>query len=39
MIIGELVGLDGDGSLLLRDDGGSTHRVRAGDVELLRAAC
>lgn len=36
---GHMAGLDLDGSLLLRDDAGIVHRVRSGDVEVLRPAC
>jgi BirA family transcriptional regulator, biotin operon repressor / biotin---[acetyl-CoA-carboxylase] ligase len=36
---GHMTGLDLDGSLLLRDDAGKVHRVRSGDVEVLRPAC
>jgi BirA family biotin operon repressor/biotin-[acetyl-CoA-carboxylase] ligase len=35
-VVGQLIGLDGDGALLLRDAGGRQHRVRAGDVEVIR---
>ncbi|MCW5804223.1 MAG: biotin--[acetyl-CoA-carboxylase] ligase [Deltaproteobacteria bacterium] len=35
-VVGQLVGLDGDGALLLRDGAGRQHRVRAGDVEVIR---
>jgi len=35
-VVGELAGLDLDGALLLADDAGTMHRVRAGDVEVLR---
>ena len=35
---GEVAGLDGDGALLLRDVAGALHRVRSGDVEVLRPA-
>ena len=35
---GEVAGLDGDGALLLRDGGGRLHRVRSGDVELIKHA-
>jgi biotin-(acetyl-CoA carboxylase) ligase len=35
-LCGELAGLDGDGALLLRDAGGELHRVRSGDVELIK---
>jgi BirA family transcriptional regulator, biotin operon repressor / biotin---[acetyl-CoA-carboxylase] ligase len=34
--IGAVAGLDADGALLLRDDAGKVHRVRSGDVEVLR---
>lgn len=37
--VGSLTGLDADGALLLRDDAGNVHRVRSGDVEVLRPAC
>jgi BirA family biotin operon repressor/biotin-[acetyl-CoA-carboxylase] ligase len=37
-LCGELAGLDGDGALLLRDAGGELHRVRSGDVEVIRPA-
>jgi BirA family biotin operon repressor/biotin-[acetyl-CoA-carboxylase] ligase len=37
-LCGELAGLDGDGALLLRDVGGELHRVRSGDVEVIRPA-
>jgi BirA family biotin operon repressor/biotin-[acetyl-CoA-carboxylase] ligase len=33
---GEVAGLDGDGALLLRDSAGGLHRVRSGDVEVIR---
>jgi BirA family biotin operon repressor/biotin-[acetyl-CoA-carboxylase] ligase len=36
---GHMAGLDVDGALLLRDDDGNVHRVRSGDVEVLRPAC
>jgi BirA family biotin operon repressor/biotin-[acetyl-CoA-carboxylase] ligase len=35
---GEVAGLDGDGALLLRDSVGRLHRVRSGDVEVIRHA-
>nr|MDQ3365874.1 biotin--[acetyl-CoA-carboxylase] ligase [Myxococcota bacterium] len=35
-LVGEVAGLDGDGALLLRDGTGQLHRVRSGDVEVLR---
>jgi BirA family biotin operon repressor/biotin-[acetyl-CoA-carboxylase] ligase len=38
-MIGHVAGLDLDGALLLRDDAGHVHRVRSGDVEVLRPAC
>lgn len=34
-MVGMMVGLDGDGSLLLRDVDGLVHRVRTGDVEAI----
>ena len=37
-VLGEVVGLDRDGALLLRDERGRTHRVRSGDVEVIRPA-
>jgi BirA family biotin operon repressor/biotin-[acetyl-CoA-carboxylase] ligase len=37
-VVGELVGLDHDGAVLLRDDDDRIHRVRSGDVEVLRPA-
>jgi BirA family transcriptional regulator, biotin operon repressor / biotin---[acetyl-CoA-carboxylase] ligase len=36
---GQVAGLDLDGALLLRDLDGNVHRVRSGDVEVLRSAC
>lgn len=36
--IGAVAGLDEDGALLLRDEAGNVHRVRSGDVEVLRPA-
>jgi BirA family transcriptional regulator, biotin operon repressor / biotin---[acetyl-CoA-carboxylase] ligase len=36
---GHVAGLDLDGALLLRDPAGNVHRVRSGDVEVLRGAC
>jgi len=33
---GEAVGLDEDGALLLREPGGRVHRIRAGDVDVIR---
>jgi BirA family biotin operon repressor/biotin-[acetyl-CoA-carboxylase] ligase len=36
-LCGEVAGLDGDGALLLRDERGGLHRVRSGDVEVIRA--
>jgi BirA family biotin operon repressor/biotin-[acetyl-CoA-carboxylase] ligase len=38
-LTGHMAGLDHDGSLLLRDEAGNVHRVRSGDVEVLRSAC
>ncbi len=38
-MVGHMAGLDVDGALLLRDDAGNVHRVRSGDVEVLRPAC
>jgi BirA family biotin operon repressor/biotin-[acetyl-CoA-carboxylase] ligase len=38
-MVGQVAGLDVDGALLLRDDAGKVHRVRSGDVEVLRSAC
>ncbi|HET9990336.1 MAG TPA: biotin--[acetyl-CoA-carboxylase] ligase [Kofleriaceae bacterium] len=35
-LCGELAGIDLDGALLLRDDTGKVHRVRSGDVEVIR---
>ena len=35
-VTGEVAGLDGDGALLLRDGAGTLHRVRSGDVEVMR---
>jgi BirA family biotin operon repressor/biotin-[acetyl-CoA-carboxylase] ligase len=35
-LVGEVAGLDGDGALLLRDGAGQLHRVRSGDVEVMR---
>ncbi|HEU0034932.1 MAG TPA: biotin--[acetyl-CoA-carboxylase] ligase [Kofleriaceae bacterium] len=35
-LVGAVTGLDGDGALLLRDDHGQVHRVRSGDVEVIR---
>jgi BirA family transcriptional regulator, biotin operon repressor / biotin---[acetyl-CoA-carboxylase] ligase len=35
-LLGEVAGLDRDGALLLRDLAGSLHRVRSGDVEVIR---
>ena len=37
-LCGELAGLDGDGALLLRDASGELHRVRSGDVEVIKPA-
>jgi BirA family transcriptional regulator, biotin operon repressor / biotin---[acetyl-CoA-carboxylase] ligase len=36
-LTGCVAGLDADGALLLRDEDGNVHRVRSGDVEVLRA--
>jgi BirA family transcriptional regulator, biotin operon repressor / biotin---[acetyl-CoA-carboxylase] ligase len=36
-LTGCVAGLDADGALLLRDEDGNMHRVRSGDVEVLRA--
>ncbi len=38
-LTGAVTGLDADGALLLRDETGKVHRVRSGDVEVLRPAC
>jgi BirA family transcriptional regulator, biotin operon repressor / biotin---[acetyl-CoA-carboxylase] ligase len=35
-VVGELAGIERDGSLLLRDESGTVHRVRSGDVEVIR---
>jgi BirA family biotin operon repressor/biotin-[acetyl-CoA-carboxylase] ligase len=35
-LIGHIAGLDLDGALLLRDRDGRVHRVRSGDVEVIR---
>jgi BirA family biotin operon repressor/biotin-[acetyl-CoA-carboxylase] ligase len=35
-LVGIVEGLDAEGSLLLRDDQGTVHRVRSGDVEVIR---
>jgi BirA family biotin operon repressor/biotin-[acetyl-CoA-carboxylase] ligase len=35
-LCGEVAGLDGDGALLLRDRFDRLHRVRSGDVEVIR---
>lgn len=35
-LCGEVAGLDGDGALLLRDGVGRLHRVRSGDVEVIK---
>lgn len=37
-LVGSVHGLDLDGALLLRDETGRIHRVRSGDVEVLRSA-
>jgi BirA family transcriptional regulator, biotin operon repressor / biotin---[acetyl-CoA-carboxylase] ligase len=39
VVEGEMAGLDGDGSLLLRDGEGMLHRVRSGTVESVLPAC
>jgi BirA family biotin operon repressor/biotin-[acetyl-CoA-carboxylase] ligase len=39
VVEGEMAGLDGDGSLLLRDGAGMLHRVRSGTVESVLPAC
>jgi BirA family biotin operon repressor/biotin-[acetyl-CoA-carboxylase] ligase len=38
-LTGSVTGLDADGALLLKDEDGNVHRVRSGDVEVLRPAC
>jgi BirA family biotin operon repressor/biotin-[acetyl-CoA-carboxylase] ligase len=35
-LTGEVTGLDLDGALLLRDEAGQIHRIRSGDVEVIR---
>lgn len=35
-LAGELAGIDRDGALLLKDHAGTVHRVRSGDVEMIR---
>ena len=35
-LTGEVAGVDDDGALLLRDLSGAMHRVRSGDVEMIR---
>ena len=35
-VLGEIAGLASDGALLLRDGRGQVHRVRSGDVEVVR---
>ena len=35
-LLGEVAGLDDDGALLLRDAAGRIHRIRSGDVEVIR---
>jgi BirA family biotin operon repressor/biotin-[acetyl-CoA-carboxylase] ligase len=35
-LAGELAGIDRDGALLLKDHTGTVHRVRSGDVEVIR---
>jgi len=37
-VVGEVAGLDPDGALLLRDERGTLHRVRSGDVVVDRVA-
>jgi len=37
-LTGCVTGLDADGALLLQDEAGNVHRVRSGDVEVLRSA-
>lgn len=37
-VLGEVAGLDHDGALLLRDGNGALHRVRSGDVEVVKPA-
>jgi BirA family biotin operon repressor/biotin-[acetyl-CoA-carboxylase] ligase len=37
-LAGVLTGLDRDGAVLLRDAAGHVHRIRSGDVEIVRAA-
>jgi biotin-(acetyl-CoA carboxylase) ligase len=37
-LVGWVEGLDPDGALLLRDDRGCVHKVRSGDVEVIRPA-
>lgn len=37
-VLGEVAGLDHDGALLLRDERGALHRVRSGDVEVVKPA-
>lgn len=39
IVEGEMAGLDGDGSLLLRDGSGALHRVRSGTIESVLPAC
>lgn len=36
LLDGIVFGLDGDGALLLRDGAGTLHRVRTGDVEVIK---
>jgi BirA family transcriptional regulator, biotin operon repressor / biotin---[acetyl-CoA-carboxylase] ligase len=36
-IVGDVIGLDPEGALLLREPAGPLHRVRSGDVEVIRA--
>ena len=35
-LVGEVAGLDRDGALLIRDADGRVHRVRSGDVQVIR---
>jgi hypothetical protein len=36
VVDGEAAGLDEGGALLLREPGGRIHKVRSGDVEVIR---
>jgi BirA family biotin operon repressor/biotin-[acetyl-CoA-carboxylase] ligase len=38
LVVGEVAGLDPEGSLMLRDGSGRVRRVRSGDVEVIRSA-